>query len=44
VDRKLKFSEHIVYEGHEMRNIDVIMIITNTESNHININILEEIQ
>ena len=38
------FSTHVIEEGHEMKNIDDIMIILHKESNHEQINKLEEIE
>ena len=39
-----KFGEDLIHEGHEMRNIEGIMTIINTQNNHPKINILEDIQ
>ena len=37
------FAEHIIFKGHEIRNIEDLMTVINTESNHT-VNILEQIQ
>ena len=44
IEGKLKFSEHVLNVGHEMKTIEETMSIIHQENNHRKINTLEEIK